>query len=857
MKPNKSNEDSSLPKTGSYDEALSPLTDISADELPPEVPSVAHSGAEEKHTSDQDASNSVVSIKRTITFNQRNSPAPLLEKPKSPDDSRLSTRSPVLTKSFNVRKGDIDQRAYRQSHSSRKATSVQRPSTESRNRQSSKDASINRSRDHSDTKRSDIKKIVSSSNKRVRRSRSPKSRRTRSPAHRNRSPTQSRGSGKYRASKRARDRSRSKSPKIRTSQRRSLSPKKPTPEPKPSQNAQNSLTSLLSQEDSIIGSKENILNMIQKQAEDMLQAQHSGPIDEDKKIKLREAMESILEKRGLINASNTKTRKESLLRSASSDSSDGRESPQILEKLHQKYNTSTDASTDVTKTQEDPLDMEAISPCIDNISVASNEQKVSDVSHSDMEMSDEESKNDNEDGKTPAFRKKPDLSDDLTKESTSQIIQIKLGKDEDEEVFQALAARVDGLKTSSDVQELIQAIESRIKSYLSNNIDPSNLEKKIKRYQTLVAKVVIEAESIKEKEDDDKVTYHTHRRSRSKEVKTTQPEFDQGPEASVSYPVQTQEPRQPWLYQNPTSEKVTNYGNPETPLLHNLQEPVSELSDYEKVHAQYVSQRVGYHVCLLCMIESSNESHFQKHLSGKKHHDAVLSKIRQLSATINVKKFKRHDLVIKCKLCDIICRGQKKYNEHTNHRSHLAIVQAYVKIGRVIPEPEILHDHEDQVREQIEEIQESGTPAVGREYMSVKTVTDCDDNVMDVYYCSLCKTNCNSEIQVEKHVRSKKHYLIYIKVTQPDVNVQVNAGEHKKRRETTKKLVSTMKTIKQMEEIMERNRDRIENDASVVPNEHQGPSEMPSSMTSNLHLSYQARPSTFPSYSSSPQAQLG
>ena len=830
---------------------MSPLTDISADELPPESPNVVQNKAEEQQPSYKNPASSVVRIKRTITFNGRSSPAPLLEKPKSPDNSLSS--SPILTKSFNVRKRDVDQRAQRPSHSIRKPTYVKRPVFDSRSKQTSKDVSIHKSRDHLETNRPEMKEVAPQSQKRDRRSRSP--RRTRSP-YRNRSPAQPRGSGKYRLSKRTKDRSRSPA-KMTTSEKRSLSPKKTSPE-----NAQSSLTSLLNEENSI-GSKDAILNLIQKQAEEMLQAQHSGPIDEDKKKKLREAMESILEKRGIINPSNTKTRKKSQLRSASSDSSDGRGSPQILEKLHQKYNTSADASTDIKKIQTDPLDMEAISPCIDNISVASEEQKVSDVSHSDMEMSDEEAKNDIEDGRTPAYRKKPVEVDDHAKESSSKIIQIKLGKDEDEEAFQALAARVDGLKSSSDVQELIEAIENRIKSFLSNNIDPSNLEKKIKRYQTLVAKVVIEAESIKEKEEDNKITYHTHRRSKSKEVmKSTRPEVDQSLKATISYPVQTQEQKQPWLYQNPTPEAIhRNNGNHRTPLLHNVPEPEPEPSNYDRIQAQYVSQRVGYHVCLLCMIESSDVSHFRKHLNGKKHHEAVLTKIRQLSQTdsANVKKYKRHDLVIKCKLCDIICRGQKKYNEHANHRSHLALVQAYVKIGRVVPEPEILHDQEDKIREQLEEIQESETPAVGREYMSVKTVKDCDDNVMDAYHCSLCKTNCNSEIQVEKHVRSKKHYLIYVKVTQPDVNVQLNTAEHKKRRETSKKIVSAMKTIKQMEVMMDRNRDRIGRDAptaTVTNYENEGTPDMALSMVNQPPSSFQSQPSSFPPYSSS-QTQLG
>ena len=836
----KSNEGKkSSPKAKpSYDGALSPLTDISADELPSEI---LDDKAEKKTIKDSDDTRPVVSIKRTITFNQRSSPA-LLEKPKSPTEKQRSTSR--LSKISNVSKESESRRNYRESNSSRRQSHTSRSHDDSRGKQKE---TISNHRHKSDQRDS-----ASHSSKKIRRSRShsPRQTRPRSPVHRNREQQHSRASGKYRQQKNVRSRnrsqSRSRSPKARSYEKKSLSPKKRSLESKASPVVENNLTSLLINEESGLSAHNSILNLIQQQAEDLLQAQHSGPIDEEKKKKLRDAMESILEKRGIINPSQSRKRKKSLLRSTSSEeSSDGRESPKILEKLHQKYNTTAEEESPVPKNKKDSFDMEAISPCIDNVSVASDEQKVSDVSQSDMELSDEDAQNDNEDGKTPAYRRKSGIPDENTKEPSSKLIQIKLGKDEDEEAFQSLAARVDGLKSSADVQDLIQAIESRIKSYLTDDIDPAALEKKIKRYQALVAKVVIEAESIKEKEEDSKITYHT-RRSRSKELKNADSDVKGGP--SISYPVQSREQKQPWLYPNLTQDKTTLQTNPGQSISQDL--PRSpDPTESEKIHAQYVSQRVGYHVCLLCMIESSNDLHFQKHLDSRKHHEAVQTKIRQLqqSNSANVKKFKRHDLVTKCKLCDVICRGEKKYNEHINHRSHLAQVQAYIKIGRAIPEPEILHDQEHKIRGQIEEIQESDTPAVGREYMSVKTVKDCDDNVIDVYYCSLCKTNCNSEIQVEKHVRSKKHYLIYVKVTQPEVNVQVNAGEHKKRRETTKKIVSAMKTIKQMEEMIERNRDRIGNDSPAVTNVSQHFSQTPKAH--DYQNSFKSQVASFPASS--------
>ena len=569
----------------------------------------------------------------------------------------------------------------------------------------------------------------------------------------------------------------------------------PTKDPK--------LDSLLSSNE--FGSKEDIINLIQKQAEEMLQAQNVDPIDAEKRKKLREAMESILTKRGLIEPLVSKENISNDLYEGSSDSSDGCESSPILEKLHRKYNNISERHEEIESYQKEPQTMESKIPCIDNISVASDEQKISDVSHSDMELSDEEPKEDNEDGKTPAFRKNMYSipSHDAGRPPSPQRIQIKFGKDAEEDAFQELASRLNDLKNSEDVQSLIEAIENKIKSLLTINLEPSSLEKKIKRYQTLVAKVVIKAELIKEKEEEDIITYHRY--TKSKDADLVELQKRDGGKPSVSYPVQINEEIKPWLYtkqNNPIQDHPIASSQPI-----NLQVESQSHDPYQKVKEHYVSQRPGYHVCLLCMIESNNESQFMKHLNGKKHMEAVNNKIKQMDTPINNKKYKKHTgLVIRCKLCDVTCVGQKKYNDHANHRSHQALVQAYVKIGRVVPEPEIIHDHEDQIRERIEEIQDSGTPAVGREYMSVKSIHDCDDNIIDVYHCSLCKSNCNSEVQVEKHVRSKKHYLYYVKSTQPDVNIQVNAGEHKKRRETTKKMVSTMKTIKQMEEEVERNK---------------------------------------------------
>lgn len=571
-------------------------------------------------------------------------------------------------------------------------------------------------------------------------------------------------------------------------------------QPNSSINKKDNLELLFSQEANF-GSKEEILNLIQKQAEEMLQAQNTDPIDAEKKMKLRVAMESILTKRGLIE----KKAKESYSNSfedESSDSSDGHESP-VLEKLHKKYIKNSEADSEKKKKEA----TESESPCIDNISVASDAQEISDVSHSDMELSDEEPKKDNEDGKTPAFRKIMQSGSvvQTIKQPSPQRIHIKFGKDAEEEAFQQLASKLDELKNSADVQSLIEAIENKIKSLVTMNLEPSNLEKKIKRYQTLVAKVVIKAESIKEKEDENIVTYHRY--TKAKEPETYEHPIVKG-ESSIKYPVQTNEERKSWLYTNQNIQ-FPNSLTEASPLIApktNITE-TPNTDPYEVIKENYISQRPGYHVCLLCMIESNNESQFLKHLNGKKHIEAVNSKIKQMNTPTNSKKYKKHPgLVIRCKLCDVTCVGQKKYNDHANHRSHQALVQAYVKIGRVVPEPEIIHDHENQLRVKIEEIQDSGTPAVGREYMSVKSVRDCDDNIIDVYYCSLCKCNCNSEVQVEKHVRSKKHYLIYVKATQPDVNIPVNVGEHKKRRETTKKMISTMKTIKQMEEAIENNK---------------------------------------------------
>lgn len=777
-----------------YDNALSPLTDISADELPSELPTTTSVKNTEK-------TSQVLNLKRTITNDKRSSSTPLLELPKSTKGK--SPSRPLLTKSFTVQKDAVTEKPTRSSYSPKKTSYTKRSTSDVyKGRETSRGSRSYRSRD-SEHQRSSQQSSSSHSNKRARRSRSRSPRRARSP-RRQRSPHRS--TGKHRPpSKKPKEilRPRSKSPSVEKPEKRNDSPRKQSKNLLPTPLSNIDIFSLISPVENL-GSKEDILNLIQQQAEDMLKAQHSGPVDEEKKKKLRGAMESILIQRGII--SKPRNRTQSLLRASSSESSDGRESPEILRKLNQKYNESANIS--VNDSPEE-IDMEAISPCIDNVSdtLDQEQQKISDVSQSDMEMSDEEIEPDNEDGKTPAFRKKVDASDKTSHELSNKI-QIKLGKDEDEEVFQELAACVNSLKSSADVQQLIEAIENRIKTFFTDGSSPHNLERKIKRYQALVAKVVIEAESIKEQEEDNKVTYHTHRRSRSKEAKSSRVEVEKPVHVSVGYPVQP--PEQPWLY--PTS--ASNLQQPHTENFEtSFDDPAEpEKLSFDKVQAQFVSQRVNYHVCLLCMIETANPSHFQKHLDGVKHYEAVVSKMKQLSTTANVKKFKRHDLVIKCKLCDVICRGQSKYNEHANHRSHQALVQAYVKIGRVVPEPEIVHNHEAHLKEKLEKIQESETPAVGREYMSRKTVKDCNDDIKDMYHCSLCKVNCNSEIQVEKHVRSKKHYLIYVKVNQPEVNVQVSAHEHKKRREATKKIVSTMKTIKQMEAIIEQNKQRKQNE---------------------------------------------
>ena len=602
---------------------------------------------------------------------------------------------------------------------------------------------------------------------------------------------------------------------------RSASPKRrkrsTSPVPRPSGQTSsldniNSLHKLLNEQTNDQVSKEGMLDMIQKQAESMLEAQHNGPIDEEKKKKLREAMESILVQRGFIK--NSTTKKRGLLRSRSPESSDGGESPPVMSKLHKKYLASENTASSSTNQRR----TEAISPAIDNISVASGDQELSDVSQSDMDVSDEEKKDDDEDGKTPAFRRKLNRSPDtqiVRDEHAANLIKIKIGKDAEELAFKELASKLEDIKTSKDVQNLIEAIENKIKSLLTVDLEPSTLEKKIKRYQMLVAKVVMKAESIKEEEEEGKVTYHRY--GKAKDRKSA--DRNKGPASQaitapvISYPVQCNEQKKPWLYpssqerNNPHSaQPVQQPGYPQV-----VQDPV------QKVKEQYVSQRPGYHVCLLCMIESNNEAQFQKHLDGKKHQEAIRSKVKQVATPPSDKKFKNsRNLVIRCKLCDITCIGQKKYNDHCNHRSHQALIQAYMKIGRVVPEPEIVHDQQDAIREKIEEIQDSGTPAVGREFMSVKTTKDCDDNVVDVYFCALCKVNCASEVQVERHVRSKKHYLIYVKVTQPEVDIQVNPAEHKKRRETSKKIVSTMKTIKQMEEVIERNRESL-NQKYVAP----------------------------------------
>ena len=573
-----------------------------------------------------------------------------------------------------------------------------------------------------------------------------------------------------------------------------------------------SLNSLLNQEHQSC-SKEDIVNLIQKQAEKMLQNQQKGPIDEQKREKLRVAMEAILVQRGIIKKHDKQSR--SLLRASSSESSDNEQSP-ILERLHQKYTRESDE-----KLTSVPVETEEISPDIDDISVASEPaQNISDVSASDMEVSDDgEPIKDNEDGETPAFRKSVEQSQDMEhNSSSSQVIKIKLGSASSEgEDFQKLSAQIEQIKSSNDVPSLIEAIELKIKSLLNAGLPSSTLEKQVKKYQSLVAKVVIKAESVKEQEEDEKITYHKYGNE-----KRSLGAGDLNNNV-CSYPVHSQEShnqQKPWV--NPqVPVKANSLSSPLEP--HESAIQPQPINPYEEVTAEFVSQREGYHVCLLCMIESTTAPQFQKHLDGKKHRDAVEAKVKQKTqGNINLKKLKKHALVIRCKLCDVTCNSEKKYNDHVGHRTHQAFIQAYLKIGRVVPEPEILRDVDNVNKRVMEEIQGSETPAVGREFMSVKTVRDCDDNVVDVYYCALCKLNCKSEIQVEKHVRSNKHYLIYVKATQPDVNIQVHAAEHKRRRETTKKIITTMKTIKQMEVIVERNKGKRTQDSHGTADIHDG-----------------------------------
>ena len=445
-----------------------------------------------------------------------------------------------------------------------------------------------------------------------------------------------------------------KSPSHRRRKRtRSQSPKNQAPLKPPSSNLGNLLSGS--------STKENLMELIQKQAEEMLRNQDSGPIDEAKKNRLRETLVGILKSRGLVAPEGTPA-----------------EGSAVLQKLHQKYRVEMISPE---KQMPSPVEIQPMLP-------------------------------------PPAL--------------------IDTFKQKDDQNYETLSARLDALQSSEQVEGLISSVEQKIKEVVSHYEDSDLLDKRIKPYQKLVVKVVIKAETIKEREEEDSY----------RQFETPNPEAP-----VVAYPIQTES--KPWLHGEhkpwfQAQEPAPPSSNPpemgENELLDDSPDLDSKtlVKMIDDVHAQYVSSRPGYHVCLLCMIESTNEQNFNSHLMGKKHKEQVTTRIRKI--------MKPGTKDVRCVLCNLTFQTHSKYMEHCKKRAHTVKVEAFNRIGKEIPAPEYLERSELDIE----------APVVGRAFLSSRTSLDpISLKPMTFYQCSLCNTTCSSELQVEKHVRSKQHYENY------------------------------------------------------------------------------------------------
>eukprot|EP00116_Pleurobrachia_bachei_P000453 sb/3460715/ len=515
-----------------------------------------------------------------------------------------------------------DDRRKESSEKHRRGSSKERP------RRRSKEGDSKRSGEHS------------SSRKQTHRSQNP-------PERKKRSRSRERRSG-HRDEKR-------KSPSHRRRKRtRSQSPKNQAPLKPPRSNLGNLLGGS--------STKENLMELIQKQAEEMLRNQDSGPIDEAKKKRLRETLVGILKSRGLVAPEGTPE-----------------EGSAVLQKLHQKYRVEMISPE---KQMPSPVEIQPMLP-------------------------------------PPAL--------------------IDTFKQKDDQDYEALSARLDALQSSEQVEGLISSVEQKIKEVVSHYADSDLLEKRIKRYQKLVAKVVIKAETIKEREEEDSY----------RQFETPNAEAP-----VVAYPIQVE--NKPWLHGEhkpwfQTPEPAAPSSNPpeitgETEISEDSPDIDSKtlVKMIDDVHAQYVSSRPGYHVCLLCMIESIDENNFNMHLMGKKHKEQVTTRIRKI--------MKPGAKDVRCVLCNLTFQTHAKYLNHCKKRAHTVKVEAFNRIGKEIPEPEYLERSELDIE----------APVVGRAFLSSRTSLDpISLKPMTFYQCSLCNTTCSSELQVEKHVRSKQHYENY------------------------------------------------------------------------------------------------
>lgn len=261
-----------------------------------------------------------------------------------------------------------------------------------------------------------------------------------------------------------------------------------------------------------------------------------------------------------------------------------------------------------------------------------------------------------------------------------------------------------------------------------------------------------------------------------------------------------------------TQSKPAKSASGEMPLRKSMADvPLAAVPDYiddpvERINKQYVSQQPGYFVCLLCKIECQNQKSFEMHLNGKKHAQYVQEKLADPTARFKPTKGpknKRHNIIVRCLQCEVICKGEEKYNSHCLERGHVKATKEYLKLGRGIPEPEILYNHDDDIKEQVEKIEEEGVPAVGRDYVMNKDIKDYDDNLIEVFHCKLCRCNLRNEVQVERHIRCKKHYLNYVKVESPQLNVPLKQNEHKKRKKVAKDIYNAMQNVRRVEESLE------------------------------------------------------